>query len=211
LSNSYLTDILLRASVEIEARRLHLFSLEPNNIYPVAGYLNIQDVKDQELEKIRICNTALKHVVKMREESVAGNCSREQILEIEGRERDIELQLIDMIPLNTLENIPKRCPPSAFFELLIESTKKAGVCMQKTLAQIKGISILFLENTLNELKTSYNSNIDLIVEIENKLRVTRDNDLRDKLRDTKVFKYLNAERATSLLLNLAKKKLIRKP
>ncbi len=110
LSNSYLTETLLRALVEIEARRLHLFSLEPNNINPVAGYVNIHDVKDQELEKIRLCNNAIKHVVKMREVSAAGNSSREQLLDIEGRERDIELQLIDMIPLNILESIPKRCP-----------------------------------------------------------------------------------------------------
>ncbi len=206
LSNSYLTETLLRASVEVETRRLHIFSFELNNENPIVGYGTVQGIKEQELEKIRLCKNAINLVVKMREAAALGNCSRPQLMEIEGRERDIEIQLIDMIPLTILERIPKCCPPSVFFELLVDVTKKAGVRMQKTLSRIKGIGVLHLENTLSELKISYNTNINLITETENKLRAIRDNELRDKLRDTKIFEYLNAERATPLLLNLAKKK-----
>jgi hypothetical protein len=42
--------------------------------------------------------------------------------------------------------------------------------------------------------------------VRERVKVIRDNDLRDRLRDHKIFEHLNAERATPLLLNLAKKK-----
>jgi hypothetical protein len=206
LSNSFLSDVLLKASVEFEARRLHIFSLELENNIHIVDYGPVQTIKELELEKIRVCRSSINTVIRSRESIAERGGSHREDIDLQGREREIELQLEEMIPLTVLQRIAKRCTSSEFFELLVENTRKAGIKMQKTLSRIKGIRILALETSLKNLKLNYDMNLEQIVDTENKLKVIRDNDLRDRLRDHKIFEHLHAERATPLLLNLAKKK-----
>ncbi len=58
---------------------------------------------------------------------------------------------------------------------------------------------------MDALKINYSQNANIITEIENKLKIKKDLLLRDKLKDIKIFECLNAEKATPLLLNIAKK------
>ncbi len=169
LSNSFLNDILLRASVELEARRLHIFSLELENNIHIQDHGPILLIKETEMEKIRLCRNTINAPIKIRESISSGTYNRLQDLDLQGRERDIELQLVEMIPLNALEKIAKRCSSTEFFKLLVDIIRKAGVKMQKTLARMKGIQIQSLENYLKDLKLSYDGNLELIVDTENKL------------------------------------------
>jgi exonuclease III len=114
LSNSFLNDILLRASVELEARRLHIFSLDLENNIHIQDHGPIQMIKETELEKIRLCRNTINAVIKIRESISSGTYNRLQDLDLQGRERDIELQLAEMIPLNALEKIAKRCSSTEF-------------------------------------------------------------------------------------------------
>ncbi len=65
------------------------------------------------------------------------------------------------------------------------------------------------ENCINKklilLKEQYGANSVKISELENQLKIKKDNLLREKLRDIKIFECLNAEKPTPLLLSLAKK------
>ncbi len=153
-----------------------------------------------------MCRSLINTAIRSRELIAERGGSHGENMDLQGREREIELQLEEMIPLTVLQRITKRCTSSEFFGLLVENTRKAGIKMQKTLSRIKGIRILSLETSLKNLKLNYDMNLEQIVDTENQLKVIRDNDLRDRLRDHKIFEHLHAERATPLLLNLARKK-----
>ncbi len=62
-----------------------------------------------------------------------------------------------------------------------------------------------LEDRLAFLKKDYNANSGTIAEVESEIKVIRDCDLRERIRDIKIFECLNAEKATPLFVSLSKK------
>jgi hypothetical protein len=99
----------------------------------------------------------------------------------------------------------KRCDHLVFFEALLNETKRVGVKMQKTLSRIKTLGLRNMECSLGTLKENFEQNSVQIALLEQKIKDLKDNEIKLKLRDTKVFEYLHAEKATPLLLDLAKK------
>ncbi len=77
--------------------------------------------------------------------------------------------------------------------------------MQKTLHRIKRLGTKTLELRLDNLKKDYVVNAEEICNIENQLKLARECELRERTSDMKVFEYLNAEKVTPLLLDLAKR------
>ncbi len=62
-----------------------------------------------------------------------------------------------------------------------------------------------LTEKLKSLKSDYTKNSNEIFELENKLRIILDCDLREKAREIKLLECLQAEKATPLLVDLAKR------
>jgi hypothetical protein len=77
--------------------------------------------------------------------------------------------------------------------------------MQRILTRQKKLKINRLNTRLDSLKTNYVLNSAEICVVEKELKIFLDNDLRDRMRDMKVFECLNAEKATPLLVSLGKK------
>jgi hypothetical protein len=126
-------------------------------------------------------------------------------LSVAAMQQDVLAKLEDMTPLDTLEQSVKNCSESNFFIALTNEVRQAGSRTQKFLGKLDRIEDLTLGKQLEMLKTEYNTNATQIAEIENRLKIKRDIKLREKIKDCKIFECLNAEKATPLLLNLAKK------
>jgi hypothetical protein len=110
-----------------------------------------------------------------------------------------------MSPITTLEQANKNCSVSEFFVALTDEVRNAGSRTQKFLGKVGRIEDIALGKQLEILKADYSKNAIHIAEIENRLKIKKDIILREKVKDVKIFECLNAEKATPLLLNLAKK------
>jgi hypothetical protein len=78
--------------------------------------------------------------------------------------------------------------------------------MQRILAKHKKIKIEKMNDKLNTLKTDYIFNSAEICQVENKLNIFLDTDLRERVKDFKILECLNREKITPLLVSLAKKR-----
>ncbi len=207
ISNAFLKDKQLGTSVEIAARRVALFSLNMDtaNFNTPLGTYN--DIRDGELRKIAIAINHLNDIIKKKEKRANMICAIDDLLDMQiaGAERELDLCLQDMLPLNFLYSLEKRCSNAVFFENLVLETKKRGSKMQKTLNRLKRLGTKTLELRLENLKKDYAVNAEEICNIENQLKLARECELRERTSDMKVFEYLNAEKVTPVLLDLAKR------
>jgi exonuclease III len=126
LSNSYLSENLLRFSVEIATRRAHIYSLLCNGFYP----LNAQ-IKETEVNKINLALSTYKELVRSMEKAAAEGRDERMDLIIAGQEQQIKLQFDDMLPIITLERLAKSCNPAEFFVALTAEIRKSGSRTQK--------------------------------------------------------------------------------
>jgi hypothetical protein len=126
-------------------------------------------------------------------------------LQIAAKQQEIQLRLDDMIPLHDLEIVKKRCSDVDFFVSLTTEVRSAGAKTQKFLKRLTTIFDNSVVKKLESLKLQYELNFAVIAELENSLKIRNDNRLREKLKDIKIFECLHAEKATPLLLDLAKK------
>jgi hypothetical protein len=110
-----------------------------------------------------------------------------------------------MVPLELLSGLDKRCNSREFFIALTTEIKKQASKTQRILARHKKIRINRLEDRLEFLKKDYNTNSGIVAEVESEIKLIWDCDLRDRIRDIKIFECLNAEKATPLLVSLSKK------
>jgi hypothetical protein len=174
----------------------------------LAGHGTYANIRGAELEKIRISVENINNLVKKKEQKAmtCGGLNDLLDLEIAGLEQMSNLNMTEMIPLEVLESMEKRCDHLVFFETLLNETKRVGIKMQKTLSRIKNLGLKNMECNLETLKENFEQNAEQIALLEHKIKDFIDNEIKLKLRDTKIFEYLHAERATPLLLDLAKKK-----
>jgi len=118
---------------------------------------------------------------------------------------NIELRISELLGIQQLEMLEKRCTKVEFFVALTNEVKTSGAWAQKKIFRITKERVQFQEKKLEELKKNFDRNFDEIFKIEKKLEKIRDEDLKDKLRDLKIFECLNAERSSPHFLNIAKK------
>jgi hypothetical protein len=111
----------------------------------------------------------------------------------------------DMAPISLLETCEKRCSHLNFFDIFVKEIKTQASKCQRILARNKKIKIDSLTEKLNALKLDYEGNSGVIFELENNLRIITDCDLREKAKDIKILECLQAEKATPLLVDLAKR------
>jgi hypothetical protein len=126
-------------------------------------------------------------------------------LMVAAHERDLQSKLDDMTPISELEQLVKNCSDTEFFVALTEEVRTAGAKTQKFLGKLGKTEENALRGKLDTLTANYCQNANEIAVIENRLKIKKDLLLRDKLKDIKIFECLNAEKATPLLLNIAKK------
>jgi len=98
----------------------------------------------------------------------------------------------------------KRVSHNIFFEALVREVRSTGLWAQKKLFQISKLKINTLELKLDLLKNHFDLNKEEISRLEKEILIIRDMDLKNKLRDLKIFECLNAEKAMPHFLNIAK-------
>jgi exonuclease III len=200
LSNSFLNEKLLQYSVELAARRAHLYSIDCER--DGGAQRNLFTV---EMDKVRGAILNIKGLGNAMERRAMMGDTIEMDLDIAAKEQDIKLRIEDMIPLDVLEQAPKNCNENTFFVALTTEIRLAGAKTQKFLGRLTTISENTISKKLELLKVNFDLNYKQISELENKLKLDRDIRLREKLKDYKIFETLNAEKASPLLLDLAKK------
>jgi hypothetical protein len=201
ISNSFLNSKALRFAVELSARKAHLYSLDRQLIFPI----NLDDIYNSELNKVNQCLDHVGVLVTMLEKQALCGQTDATILQIAAHEQLISGCIEDMIPIDTIGSYTKRCGAKDFFVTLINETRSHGAKMQRILARHKTLKISKYNSDLIALKQGYLLNSHEISKLENELKLQFDSDLRERMKDIKIFECLNAEKATPLLVSLAKK------
>jgi hypothetical protein len=160
---------------------------------------------ENELLKINQCILYLKSLVELKEKACAVDCTDLVLLQLAAKDQLIALSLSEMVPLDTLESFQKRCSNKEFFECLVLEIKRHGSNMQRILSRHKRIKVDALNTKLDHLKLDYTVNSNEILRVEKVLQVLLDDDLRERMLEYKIFECLNAEKATPLLVSLAKR------
>jgi hypothetical protein len=200
LSNSFLKDECLRFSVDIATRQAHLhsFDCEINNGLNTA-------TRDRELFLVNEVLNQYRGLLKKMETKANQGLDIEQDEDILQHKQRLKMLLEDMTPLSILEQVTKRCTHSVFFVALTDEIRNARAKTQKYLSRLSKCYERALAKKLISLKEDYVGNRVMIADIENMLKIRLDNTLREKIKDVKIFECLNAEKASPLLLDLAKK------
>jgi hypothetical protein len=178
LSNNFLTNRALFFSVEIATRKTHLYSLKMDSPTVPAGFASLTEFQDHELARLNACLVLYKEYVRVLEREAMGPPSDLISLEKEAKEGGIRLALEDMLPIELLSDLEKRCNAKDFFIALTAEIKKQASKAQRTLSRHKKILVCRLEDRLFSLKNDYAANSATIAEIETELKVIRDCDLR---------------------------------
>ncbi len=204
LGNTYLTDTVMMANVELAARRTSIFALElgNENRHPIFG--SNREVKEREMARIAACDLLIDNILRGREGLIASHDETTSLL-VAGSETELQLNLENMIPLDVLYSLEKRCSWGEFFEHLVLHTRKHGSKMQKKLHRLKRIRKENIETWLTLLKQDYRANVGEINKFENLLRTESEIELRECTREIKTLECLASESVSSHLLELAKK------
>ncbi len=134
LSNSFLDEKLLFYSVEIATRRAHLYSLDCN-----AGQVEIRDIFGSESIRINAAINIYKELACDMENRAKSGDDEKYAMLIDAKQQDIQLRLDDMMPLQDLEQVRKRCNEVEFFVALTSEVRSAGAKTQKFLNRLTTI------------------------------------------------------------------------
>jgi hypothetical protein len=157
-----------------------------------------------EIARVNLCIQKIKRLVKKLEENATSDATELNSLLVAGLEQEIMGDIEEMYPLEELTALNKTCSSGDFFVALTEEVKIRAAKMQRTLARHKKIRIEQYQTKLDILKQDYLANGEQIRITEKELLTIHDNDLRDRILDIKIFECLNAEKATPLMVSLAK-------
>jgi exonuclease III len=196
ISNTFLKEHALKYSVEIASRRAHLLSLNQQSQDTPANYRNVQDFFNIEMEKINGCLNELKLFTKSLEKISTVAPSDLDLMGSAASDQRVKMLLDEMAPISILESLEKRCSHRDFFIALVNEIRAQGSKTQRILSRNKKIKIENLAEKLKALKLDYINNSNEIFELENKLRIIIDCDLRERARDIKLLECLQAEKAT---------------
>jgi hypothetical protein len=157
------------------------------------------------MNKINVLLNEVKIYTKSLEKISVANPSDFDLVRSAASEQRARMLLDDMTPISLLEICEKRCSHSNFFDIFVKEIRTQASKCQRILARNKKIKIDSLTGKLTALKLDYVRNSGVIFELENNLRIIADCDLREKARDIKILECLQAEKATPLLVDLAKR------
>ncbi len=113
-----------------------------------------------------------------------------QELNIAALEQQIAILFEEMIPIIDLEQAEKVCTPTEFFIALTAEVRSAGAKTQRFLGKLERIEENSINKKLGLLKEQYELNAKKISKLENHMKIKKDNLLKEKLRDIKIFECL---------------------
>ena len=197
LSNRFLDEKILKSVVICSAHRCEIFSIdrldeEINNLY--------RDEKNKN-DNVWQC---IKNYFELEfrdsrgEDPLAANLAAAELT-------NIDMLIEDLCPSGILKGFGKVCTKVEFFTALVSEVKKSSIWAQKKLFQIAKAKVGAYENRINLLKSNFDANFNAIFALEKKVAKIKDDELRLKLRDLKIFECLNAEKASPHFLNIANK------
>jgi len=197
LSNRFLDSKILKFVIQISSYRCHLYSVDivddavtglvnAGKLFSNTVWNNIKNYFDLELKAAQGLG------------AVYGNLAAAELT-------NIELMLSEHENYEIVANMAKRCTHTEFFTALTEEIKKNGIWAQKKLFNLTKVKIGSLEKRVIALRNDFEANFGLIFDIEKKIAKIRDDELRCKLMDLKIFECLNAEKASPHFLHIANK------
>jgi hypothetical protein len=102
------------------------------------------------------------------------------------------------------EGLEKNCEDDVFFEVLIMNLKNNALAQPKKIYDAKNRGKTILSKKLLDLKIDYETNKTEILELEQKLALAIEKEIREELQNMQIFDRLTSEKMTPYFLNLAK-------
>jgi len=205
LSNNFLESEILGYALEVTAIRTYLLSVKKTsrvNRERVLGDLDM--FLGREITKNDVIRRLIREYFDWSFENASKMSAFDENLD-GGKLREIHLHLTECTSLQEIEFFEKNKTDSDFFEKLTIEIKKTGIWVQQKLFSISRESVKQREKKLEQLKLNYTVNYDAISVLEKQLQNIRNEELKGKLKNLKVFECLNAEKASPHFLNIAKK------
>ena len=135
LTNMFLDSRYLELCTTMAAIRTHIVAIDPMavvNVELLTNYANIGALlEDMKLRIERLKQLLLELEQLELQKAKTDECEQLELL-ISAKIAWCSLAIQDMVPLHTLEKIPKRCTDIRFFEVLVDETRKAGIKAQKS-------------------------------------------------------------------------------
>jgi hypothetical protein len=120
---------------------------------------------------------------------------------IENRVQNIFLEIPGV---EFFENLDLTADADIFFETLVITLKNEALSFQSNFYKNKNATKKNLRDQIKDLKLDYNTNKNLIFDLESRLTTIIDLELKDELSTVKNFERLNDEKITPYFLRLAK-------
>jgi hypothetical protein len=197
LTNCFLDSKILKYAVKISAHRCHVFAINRGNP-------ELTNLVQEETGRVGRIWSSIKNYLALELRNAKGEGIFNENMAA-GELTNIELLLMDLRPISDLDELEKTCTRTEFFTALVDEVKKTSIWTQKKLFHITKEKVRTLESKINMLKMNFDHNFDEIFNLERKVGKIKDEELRVKLRDLKIFECLNAEKASPHFLNIAKK------
>jgi len=197
LSNRFLDSPILKHVVACTSYRCNIFSIDQNRP-------EVTDRVNTEKGKIGVIWTSIKKYFDLELKSAKGE-GRYNNNMAAAELTNIELLLTELTPVEDLAHFDRICNKVEYFSALVDEVKKSSIWAQKKLFQITKEKMSTIECRISVLKSSFDQNFNEIFNLEKTLGKLRDDELRTKLMDLKIFECLNAEKASPHFLNIANK------
>jgi hypothetical protein len=124
---------------------------------------------------------------------------------LEGLNSEIRMLVDDLLGPKMLNLINLNCTNDIFLEILMGNIRNSIVSLQTWYRKVEQCRTSLLTRRLNMLKCDYVSNQHEIFQLESALTEMREDDLRLKIHNMKIFEHLHNERPSPLFLNLIKR------
>jgi exonuclease III len=112
--------------------------------------------------------------------------------------------LMSQIPLEALANYETVPEPDIFLEVLLNNVRNEVCSFQAFFCKEKNMEMQSALKNLVELKKDYSGNAEAIKNLENKITIINEENLKIELEKYAVFEYLNNEKISPKFLSLAR-------
>jgi Reverse transcriptase (RNA-dependent DNA polymerase) len=121
-----------------------------------------------------------------------------------GINTEINMLIEDLPDPVTLDTLSLTCNADTFMEILMNNIRNALISFQTWIKKVRNCRSSMLVKKINLLKCNFLDNQDEIFELEESLVLLRDEELRAKINNLKIFEHIHNEKPSPLFLNLIK-------
>ena len=166
----------------------------------------VEAIFTDQCQKLAIIEDKFNASVLLRGKLVTGDLTDEEEIEVTDLAESMEEEWTQVLSYDALQLLPRYVDDDCFFESLIKKTTSAALSLQKSHSLAESGEKSRLISSLRDLKKNggFDTNFDLICEIESKLNSIEERINNDKVQNYLKTDVLNNERITPFFLRIAK-------